>query len=257
MKKILKFQLKDILIGCAVYALVMFLLTFILIGIISIVLTSEDVRISLNGNGFASAIFCLAMGIGIYKEHCQMAVTNSVSRKDFFKSLVCVTMITGLLCTLIDQILHVINHLPGLNPASNPGFTNNFDLLKILQMFYPGFFETHSAAMIAATSFLLEFLVNSVLFTIGTLIAGISLRIPKKFRTAYCIALPVFGCGVFPMLSVAAWLHPQSVGWVSNVCLNIMGISSGNPFLGALTFTAAIVIMACICYRVLRRTDIV
>ena len=83
MKKIFKFQLKDILIGCSIYGLILLLLAFISVGII---LTNGNIKMSLSGNIFVSVIFCLSIGIGIYKEHCQMAVMNSVSRKDFFKS---------------------------------------------------------------------------------------------------------------------------------------------------------------------------
>ena len=144
MKNILKFQLKDLLIGLSIYALILLILTFTFI---SITLSHDNVNINLNGNGFANAIFCFIVGIGIYKEHCQMAVMNSVSRKDFFKSLLCVTVITGILCTLIDQVLSAIKRLPGLIPANDPGFTNNFDHLMVLQMIYPEFFETHSAAI--------------------------------------------------------------------------------------------------------------
>lgn len=253
MKNILKFQLKDLLIGLSIYALILLILTFTFI---SITLSHDNVNINLNGNGFANAIFCFIVGIGIYKEHCQMAVMNSVSRKDFFKSLLCVTVITGILCTLIDQVLSAINRLPGLIPANDPGFTNNFDHLMILQMIYPEFFETHSAAIIAATSFLVEFLANSFLFIIGTLIAGIYCRMPKKYRTSYCIALPILGFGIFPMLFTSSLFYPRAANRVSDVFLGIMGISSGNPFLGMLTFTVAIVITACICYLILRRTEI-
>lgn len=254
MKKILKFQLKDLLIGCSIFALVLFLLTFLFIGIS---FKYDNINVTSNGNGFTSAIFCLALGLGMYKEHCQMAVTNSVARKDFFKSLMCITLITGLLCTLIVQVLKVINRLPGLNSAYNHNFANNFDFLKILQMLYPEFSETQSAVMMTAAVFLLEFLINSLSFLTGTLIAGIYLRIPGKYRVAYCIALPVFGCGVFPLLFIAGSSCPESLSWISNAFLGVMGISSGNPFLGALTFTVTSVIIAGICYRVLRRTEIV
>lgn len=81
MKKIFKFQLKDMLFGCSIYALIMLLITA---GAVIIALTYPHITVA--GNGFASAIFCLAVGVGIYKEHCQMAVMNSVSRKDFFKA---------------------------------------------------------------------------------------------------------------------------------------------------------------------------
>lgn len=256
MKKILKFQLKDLLLSCSIYALIMFLLTAICV---TVAFTYKDLHITINGNGFASAIFCLAAGIGMYKEHCQMAVMNSVSRKDFFKSLLCITLVISLLCTLIDHILQFLNLLPWLNNVYNPGSTNNFDILGILRTFYPGFYETHSAAAITATGFLLEFLIDGILFLTGVLFAGIYCRLPKKYRMAYCIALPVLGCGTSPVLLgvfIGASFYPPLIRKLLNVFRSIMGVSSANPFLGALTFAAASVIIASICYRLLRRTEI-
>lgn len=258
MKKIFKFQLKDLLLSCSIYASIMLLLT-ITAGCVTVAFQHEDIYITVAGNGFASAIFCLAVGIGMYKEHCQMAVMNSVSRKDFFKSLLCIAVIMSLICTLIDLLLQLLNMLPVLNPVYGSDFTNNFDILKILKTFYPGFFVNQSAAVIAAAGFLMEFLIDGILFITGVLFAGIYCRIPKKYRTAYCIALPVFGCGFLPTLFVAIigrFFYPPFIRQLINVFRSIMGIPDSNPFLGALTFAAVSIIIASICYAMLRRTEI-
>ncbi len=254
MKKIFKFQLKDMLFGCSIYALIMLLITA---GAVIIALTYPHITVT--GNGFASAIFCLAVGVGIYKEHCQMAVMNSVSRKDFFKSLLCIAVIISLICTLIDQIFQLIIMLPKLNLVIDFDFTINFDILKILKIFYPGFFETHSAAVIAAVGFLMEFLIDGILFITGTLFAGICCRLPKKYRAAYCIAVPILGVGGAPMLFsifIGTSIYPPFARQLINAFRSAMGIPSGNPFLGALTFAAASVIIASVCYGMLRRTEI-
>ena len=254
MKKIFKFQLKDILIGCSIYGLILLLLAFISVGII---LTNGNIKMSLSGNSFVSVIFCLSIGIGIYKEHCQMAVMNSVSRKDFFKSFLCITILTSLLCTLIDLILLIISQMPMLRPSSDSGFIYNSAFIEILEIFYPGFFETRSATVITAAGFLLEILTNSGFFLLGALTAGIYCRMPKKFRTIYCIMLPIFGFVILPLFFAAISFSPQSPGRLVTAFLQIMGISSGNPFLGALSVMIASAAIAFICYRILRRTEIV
>ena len=82
MKKMMKYQLKDLMLGYSVYALIMILLTAV-VSVISI--NYNNVNVSVNGNGFSSVIFCFVVAIAIYKEHCQLALQNSISRKDFFR----------------------------------------------------------------------------------------------------------------------------------------------------------------------------
>ncbi len=252
MRKLLKFQLKDLIISYSVFAGIIFLLT-ICSGTISFIY--EDVNISLNGTGITCAIFCLAVGIGMYKEHCQMAVLNSISRKDFFKSTACVTVIISFLCTLLDLVILFISQMTGLISADSTPL-NTF---SIIQTFYPGAMKSHPAALTAA-NFLLALLINELLFSVGILIAGIYCRLPKKFRTLYCIALPVIGLGVSPVFLVSTAVTSVYPGFISrliDIFLAVMGISSNNPFLGILTLTAISLVMAGICYQVLRKTEIV
>ena len=61
MKKILRFQLKDLIYSCLVYALVMLLLSCIP-AVISI--TFGDIDTNINGNGLPGAVFCLVFGCG-------------------------------------------------------------------------------------------------------------------------------------------------------------------------------------------------
>ena len=71
MKKILRFQLKDLTYSCLAYALVMLLLYCVPL-VISI--TFGDIDVGINGNGLPGAVFCLVFGIAVYKEHLLMAV---------------------------------------------------------------------------------------------------------------------------------------------------------------------------------------
>ena len=119
--------------------------------------------------------------------------------------------------------------------------------------------KSHPAALTAA-NFLLALLINELLFSVGILIAGIYCRLPKKFRTLYCIALPVIGLGVSPVFLVSTAVTSVYPGFISrliDIFLAVMGISSNNPFLGILTLTAISLVMAGICYQVLRKTEIV
>ena len=186
MKKFMKYQLRDMVIGYSIYAAVM---------------TNDNVNLSLNGNGFSSVIFCFVCAIAMYKEQCQLAVQNSISRKDFFRSSIFVIAILSLLCAFVDLLLRGIS----LSAASFSAETTGFDLSSFM----------------------------------------------------YCIALPIIFCGLTPVFSVIAIFSPGPVRNVMEFLLDLMGINSGSPFRGMMTITIISLLMGLICYRILKKTEIV
>lgn len=150
MKKMMKYQLKDLLLGYFVYALIMILLTAV-VSVISI--NYNNVNVSVNGNGFSSVIFCFVVTISIYKEHCQLALQNSISRKDFFRSTICVITIISFMCALLDVLLRVISQVSLFSAG-----TNNFSLSSFVFLFYPKFLERSNEAFVIAVGFSCHFL---------------------------------------------------------------------------------------------------
>ena len=55
MKKMIKYQLKDLLLSYSVYAAAMVLLLAVLVSVSAMY---DDINMSINGNGFSSVIFC-------------------------------------------------------------------------------------------------------------------------------------------------------------------------------------------------------
>ena len=254
MKKMMKYQLKDLLLGYFVYALIMILLTAV-VSVISI--NYNNVNVSVNGNGFSSVIFCFVVTISIYKEHCQLALQNSISRKDFFLCSIYSLTSLSFLCALLDLLLRGISRVT----ASFSNVTTNFDLGNFILLFYPEFLKKSSDAAVTAVGFILSFIICMAFAVLGLLIAGIYCRIPKKYRTLYCVLLLVVFCGVTPAVTV---MVGSSSGAVSNftevllnlfVSLDIMGTVSGNPFRGILAALVVSLIMGYLCYRILRKTE--
>lgn len=254
MKKFMKFQLKDLLLSYCVYAAVMILLTVVTI---SLSVINNDVNVSVNGNGFSSVIFCFVIGIAMYKEHCQLAIQNSISRKDFFRSSIYVITIISFLCALVDLVLREIS----LAATALTEKVTNFDLSNFIFLFYPKFLERSSDATVTAVGFFMAFFICMLFAVFGLLIAGIYCRIPKKYRTPYCIALPVVFFGLTPVVTVMAVFSPAATLHIAKFLLNIfksldiMGTISGNPFRGMLAFAFLSLIMGFICYRILRKTE--
>lgn len=249
MKKILKYQMKDVMTGFFIYALVILLL----IGMTDLLsVTRTDTTISVTGIGFSGAIFCLVIGLGIYKEHCQMAVLNNVSRKDFFRSTLCTAAALSFLCALLDLAYLTIIPVIRLFNAQ----VRAVDISNMIGILYPEFHTTNAVLLTVFVNFILSFLINAFLFILGSLFAGIYCRMPKRYRTIYLVILLVFGCGISPIFFIAGLIFPGCTLGLMHLFLDITGISSNNPFLGMLTFTLATVVIAYICYHVLRRTDI-
>ncbi len=250
MKKFMKYQLRDMVIGYSIYAAVMILLAAV---VISVSVTNDNVNLSLNGNGFSSVIFCFVCAIAMYKEQCQLAIQSSISRKDFFRSSIFVIAILSLLCAFVDLLLRGIS----LSAASFSAETTGFDLSSFMFLFYPEFLERSSDAIVTITGFFMSFFICMASAVLGFLIAGIYCRIPKKFRTFYCIALPIIFCGLTPAFSVIAIFSPGPVRNIMEFLLDLMGITSGSPFCGMMTITVISLLMGLICYRILKKTEIV
>lgn len=246
MKKILRFQLKDLIYSCLVYALVMLLLSCIP-AVISIAF--GDIDTNINGNGLPGAVFCLVFGIAVYKEHLLMAVQNGISRKCYFQSVLCVLVIAGCVCALIDLLTLFLGVRLGAGFSGN----SNFRAIDVWKMCYPGFYDRAGSVSGAAVSFVLSAFVNFLLFASGLVTAGVYCRMAKKFRTFYCVGLPLFIFGVLPV--IGAYFH-REIFKLANGFMNIMGFRSNNPFLGVLTMTVIILVILFICYRLLRRTEI-
>ncbi len=246
MKKILRFQLKDLTYSCLTYALVMLLLYCVPL-VISI--TFGDIDIGINGNGVPGAVFCLVFGIAVYKEHLLMAVQNGISRKSYFQSVLCVMVIAGCVCALIDLLILFFGVRMGAVFSGN----GNFRAIDIWEVCYSKFYDRAGSVSGAVVSFVLSALVDFLLFASGLLTAGAYCRIAKKFRTFYCVGLPLFIFGVLPV--IGAYFH-REVFKLANGFMNIMGFRSNNPFLGVLTMTVIILVILFICYRLLRRTEI-
>lgn len=254
MKRFIKYQLKDLLLSYSVYGAVMLLLLTVLVSVSGMY---DDINMSINGNGFSSVIFCFATGIAIYKEHCLLAIQNSISRKDFFLCSIYSLTSLSFLCALLDLLLRGISQVT----ASFSNVTTNFDLGNFILLFYPEFLKKSSDAAVTAVGFILSFIICMAFAVLGLLIAGIYCRIPKKYRTLYCVLLPVVFCGVTPAVTV---MVGSSSGAVSNfaevllnlfVSLDIMGTVSGNPFRGILAALVVSLIMGYLCYRILRKTE--
>lgn len=245
MKKILRFQLKDLSYSYLVYALVMMLLAGIPV---FISFAYDGASININGNGFSGGIFSLVVGIAIYKEHFQMAIQNSISRKCYFQSVLCVMVITGCVCTLVD----LLSFFLGLRLGGSLSESSSVNAVDVWRMCYPGFFERAGGAG-AAVSFLLSVFVAFLLFAIGTMIAGGYCRMAKRYRTFYCVALPVFSFGVLPV--IGAYFHKQLFK-LADSFMDIMGMTSDNPFLGLLVMAVTGLILLFLSYRLLRRTEL-
>ncbi len=256
MKKMIKYQLKDLLLSYSVYAAAMVLLLAVLVSVSAMY---DDINMSINGNGFSSVIFCFVSGIAIYKEHCQLAIQNSISRKDFFRSSIYSLTALSFLCALLDLLLQGAGRVT----ESVSTVTTNFDLGNFILLFYPKFLEKSSDATVMAAGFFLSFFVCMVFAMLGLLIAGIYCRIPKKYRTFYCVLVPVIFFGVTPAFTVMVVFSPEATLHIAEFLLNIfasldiMGTASGNPFRAMFTFGAVSLIMGYICYRILRKTEMV
>lgn len=247
MKKLLRFQLKELRYSYLIYALVMLLLTA---GIpVCICFAYNDVNMNIQGSEMSGVLLCLVIGLGIYREHFWMAVQNSIPRKSYFQSILCVAAVTSCVCTLVDLVISFLGLLLG-RIFSGSSYIN---VVSFWQMCYSGFFERSGSAAGVIVSFLLSVFAGIFMFAAGTMIAGGYCRAAKRYRTLYLVMLPLFAFGVLPAAGV--YFHRETAK-LADLFMEIMGVASGNPFLGILSMAVMDLVILFFCYRILRRTEI-
>lgn len=248
MKKMLKYQIIDLSKSFGVYFCVIIALTIAGISF-SLSVTSSDININFNGTGFSSVILTFVMGICIYKEHYLMALQNGISRKSFYKSSLCVISLFCLICSIFDTLFVITAEF------FIERFSSSFQILNILQLIYLDFFNGKGTFTMLFTNLLFTFTITIMSAALGLLISAVFCRIPKKYRTMYVIALPIFCCSILPMSFV--WF-PDFCSRASDVFFAILGLKDGaiNPFIGCLSMSATFIILSICTYLLLRKTEI-
>lgn len=250
MKKMLKYQITDLSKSFGIYFFV--ILAVMIAGISSsISFTSSDINVNFNGTGFSNVIFTFVIGLCMYKEHYLMALQNSISRKTFYKSTLCVIALFSLICSLFDTVL-VIAAKFLCEKMSSP-----FQILNIIQLIYSDFFNGKGTFTMISINLIFNFTISVMSASLGLLIASVFCRIPKKYRTIYVIALPVFCCSILPMSF--AWF-PGFWNRTAKIFSVLLGLGIGsktiNPLVGCLSMFIGFIILSACSYLFLRKTEI-
>lgn len=245
MNKMFKYQTYDIGKGLGIYCLVIIIL-FGISGIVAMIYPDNFSTIS--NTGMSNFIFSFLIGLCVYKEHWLFGMQNGISRKEFFKSCLVVGIVFNMGISLFDLFINKIFLLIF-------GSLDNFVFMNFLEIFYREYCGNKNEMSLVIINILFEFLATITFFILGILIAAVFLRIPKRLRTFYAIALPVSIFGILPILGI---FFPNFFVHFAMMFLKIMGMQNGaqNPMIACLTLTIMSIIFALCGYGLLRKTEV-
>ncbi|MBX4260635.1 hypothetical protein KTC96_05270 [Clostridium estertheticum] len=228
----IKSSLKSIIIFYCIFIAVLFI-------------TINSTGISISGIEFSSMIFLFVMGLNFFKENFYFSQANNIPRTDYFKSLVITILPIALGMSIIDVTLNRIYNIFGVGPTMYDMAYGDF----------PRFYDYADAwiqnnsiqTLVGTVIFLFAFYILA--FAIGLLITMIFYKCNKTMKILIFLS---------PIAIQAIWgsviyNFPEFGEKPGNFIDNILGISTRNSYICAITFIFLFIIIMCFVYIIIRR----
>lgn len=239
MKKILKYQCLDLSKALITYYLVITLILSITV----IVMNASD-NINMNGVSFSSELFCFIVGLCLFREYFYLFMQNEVSRKHIFIGGFLTLCILSLIISVMDTfVLHVLNMIP----------VGRIHYMTISSSLYSNFITMANPVISIFINLIITFLVTLTFLSVGYLISVLFYLAAKPAKILIAVGLPLLVVGGIPIIMIC---FPDIFSAIFSFLLTILGISSGNPFIGFVSLSIGILIINFFNYLLVRRAEI-
>jgi len=205
---------------------------------------SSDGQIS----GLEMMAFILAFVVFVsgYGENARFAMQNGSTRKAVFQAAMLNLVINCAGLSLVTQIGTLINGV-----VSHSGGT----LFAGLSTAVYGVDQGLTAAIF--TNFVFTFAVMAASGMFGIFLAAIFARLGKNGRVILAICVPVFIFVMLPIITGYLFMKvPDFMMAVADFLYTVLGLKSGNPYIGSLTFIIGAAIVGVLAYLVNRKMEI-
>jgi len=199
-------------------------------------------------SGLEMMAFIMAFVVFVsgYGENARFAMQNGSTRKAVFQATMLNLVINCAGLSLVTQIGTLINGV-----VSQSGGT----LFAGLSTLVYGVDQGLTAAIF--TNFVFTFAVMAASGIFGIFLAVIFARLGKNGRVILAICVPVFIFVVLPIIiSYLAMNAPDFMLGVAEFLHTVLGLKSGNPFIGSLSFMIGAAIVGILAYLVNRKMEI-
>lgn len=218
MKKILRYQCKDLAKAIIIYYIVIALILSVAVFGIARMRDGD-----MNGIGFSSEFFCFIVGLCMFREYFYLLMQNGKSRKKIFLGSFFTISILSLVMSVMDTLLlYIMDAIP----------VSNVQYMTLSSSLYYFYMTGANPFLRFVIDIIVTFLVALLFFSVGYLIAIAFYRSVKSVKVLIAVGLPLALAGGLPILLVA---FPEVSDALLSFLCTIMGISSGNPFIGILT----------------------
>lgn len=239
MKKILKYQCLDLSKALIVYYIVIALILSIAFAGINVAGDTDT-----GGLGFSSELFCLIVGLCLFREYFCLFMQNGVSRKQIFLGGFLTISILSLIMSIMDTLLlYIMSILP----------VNSIRYMTLSSSLYFHFINEANPIIKTFVDLMITFLIMLMFFSAGYLIAILFYRSGKPGKILIAAGIPLLVVGGIPVIMVR---FPDIFAALFSFCRMALGISSGNPFIGMMTFAICIFVINTFSYLTMRRAEI-
>lgn len=214
------------------YSIFCFLMLSIII--LSTVLNDGNTQVQSNGTELSSMIFLFIMALNSYKNNFNFFLANGLSRKTQFVSFMIIISAASLFMTTIDSIIGLILPLY-INSISI------FDEIYWQSSFVNGLIWKFFAYLSIAAS--------------GYMITTLYYKMNKPMKLIISIGVPGLFFVILPIID-AAFFEARIAAWFIDSFNSVMGIETGEPYIGVLSMTIFILIISGFSFLLARRSVI-
>jgi len=244
MKKLLKYQLSTSWVTLLVFAVVY--LGIMAFAGISVSFSEGNSTSQMNGTEMAVGILCFVIFVSNYGDNMRFAIQNGRSRRSIYTAALASAGLGSIMLSLYAQIIIFVSSL--LLGSERISYTSMTELIydsnhSVIGHFFKNFIFTTALLLVIAM--------------FALVLAAAFARAGKYGRVAIAAGVPIALFIGFPTLSGIAVIKAPAF---SEMCIRllakVMGVESGNPYIGSLTMIIAAAVMALIIYFINRRAEI-
>ena len=239
--KLAKYNIKS-----SLKSIIIFYCIFISVIILISITSGKNSRFS--GIEISSMIFLFVLGLNSFKENFYFSQANNIPRIDYLKSIVITILPIALVMSILDIILNRIYNIFAVAPTIYDLFYGDFPRVYD----YAGVWIQNNSIqiLIGTVTFLIALYILA--FAIGLLITMIFYKCNKTMRILIFLS-PIV---IEAILGSVIYRFPQ-FGEKSGAFIdNILGISTQNSYICAITFICLFIITMCFVYMIVRRVVI-
>lgn len=195
------------------------------------------------GNDWSFAIGGFVIGCVLFSAGVRFGVTNSVSRKTIFLSLIANALVFSVLCALSSVLLMILLAImPG--QAVTSGF----------YMIYDAYVQAQGSVLSGLTMMLWNMAALLFMVMLGVFVGGVFYRLGKFGKVMWAAGLPVVLFGVFP---VGVGLLPKEiVEQIAQGMMSLITFLGRSPFYVILAFLLMSLVVIAVNWILIRRVPL-